>query len=59
MSQTKKATFTFPSLLKRPQEVHEVFKEGSYWTMKGAMEPMRSADRVVTEDGVVVKDRHG
>jgi len=55
----KKATFTFPASLNRPSEVHEVVRENAYWTMAGAMEPLRSADRVVTEDGEVVKSRHG
>jgi len=60
MSQTKKqATFTFPKSLNRPKETHEVVKEGGYWRMAGAMEPLRSADLVVTDDGEVVKKRHG
>ncbi len=58
MPQIKKATFTFPKSLNRPKEVHEVVKEGNHWRTRGPMEPLRSAEKVVTEDGEVVKNRH-
>lgn len=54
----KKATFTFPSFLNRPAEEHEVVREGDGWRPVGSLEPMRSADCVVVEDGTVIKDRH-
>ena len=53
----KKAMFFFPSFLDRPREVHEVFQSDGQWRMSGSMEPMRLAERVVTEDGTIIKDR--
>jgi len=58
MPQKKKATFTFPKHLNRPKEVHEVVREGDTWRPVGSMDPLREADRVVVEDGTVIKDRH-
>lgn len=55
-AKSKKATFRFPSFLKRPPETHEVFKrDGSWKPTDGAL--LRDADYVVTEDGVVIKER--
>jgi len=55
-----KAKFTFPSIQKRAPETHEMVRQGT-WVPKTAQgeDAARMADRIVLEDGTVLKDRHG
>jgi len=55
----KKATFCFADCLGRPNEIHEVFQNSrGDWGVRGGLEPLRMADKVVTEDGITIKDRY-
>jgi hypothetical protein len=53
----KNAYFTFPSFWNRPEEIHEVANDQGHWIVRYSDKPMREANRVVTEDGEVLKDR--
>jgi hypothetical protein len=55
----KNAYFTFPSFWNRPEEIHEVANDQGHWIVRYSDKPMREAERVVTEDGEVLKDRNG
>jgi len=43
----------------REPETWEITKVGDYWMPAHSPEPMRLADRVIAEDGQVLKDRDG
>lgn len=55
----KKAIFYFPDLMDREPETWEITKVGDYWMPAHSHEPMLLADRVIAEDGQVLKDRDG
>jgi len=60
MKLIKKAIFTFSPDRNLPNETHEVIFDNECWGPLGSSwEQFRVADKVVTEDGIVIKDRFG